>query len=138
MRELLECGDDGGGVGDPPEDAALRLDHLQPDALEFGEIRTDAIGYDQALVSAVVGLAGRGVHAHLGGDAGDEQLGDPRLGEDVLQLGGVERALARLVDDDLALDRGELVDDVVAVLAADQDAAVLAGVADALATARRD
>ena len=61
----------------------------------------------------------------------------PALGEDVLQFGGVERALARLVDHHLAVDRGEFVDDVVAVLAADQDAAVLARIADALATARR-
>ena len=105
---VCKCGDDGGGVGDPAEDAALRLDHLQADALEFGEIRTDAIGYDQALVAAVVGLAGGGVHAHLGGDAGDQQLGDPGCGEDVLQFGGVERALAGLVDDDLAVDRARV------------------------------
>ena len=29
---------------------------------------------DEALVAAVVGLAHGGVHAHLGGDAGDQQL----------------------------------------------------------------
>ena len=30
-------------VGHPAEDRALRLDHLQADALEFGEVRSDAI-----------------------------------------------------------------------------------------------
>ena len=120
VARACSAGDDGGGVGDPSEDAALGLDHFQADALELGEIRTDAIGYDEALVAAVVGLTGGGVHAHLGGDAGDQQLGDACRGEDVLQFGGVERALAGLVDDDLAVDRGQLVDDVVAVLAADR------------------
>ena len=75
---IAMAGNDGGGVGDPAEDAALGLDHLEADALELGEIRTDAVGYDEALVAAVVGLPGGGVHAHLGGDAGDEQLGDAR------------------------------------------------------------
>ena len=129
--ECVQRGYDGGGVGDPAEDAALCLDHFQADALEFREIRTNAIGYDEALVTAVVGLTRGGVHAHLGGDAGDQQLGDPACGEDVLQFGGIERALAGLVDDDLAVDRRELVDDVVAVLAADQDAAVFALVPNA-------
>ena len=51
--------------------------------------------------------------------------------EDQLQVGGAERALARLVDDDLARQRGELVDDVPARLAAHEDAAARAEVADA-------
>src|SRR6478735_3665324 len=129
--DLLERRDERGGVGDPSEDAALRLDHLQADALELGEVRTDAIGYDEALVSSVVGLTGGGVHAHLGGDPGDQQLGDARLDEHVLQLGGVERALARLVDDDLAIDGRQFVHDVVSVLTTDEDATVLAFVPNA-------
>ena len=58
-------------------------DHLEADALELGEIRTDAIGYDEALVTRGRWPHGGGVHAHLGGHAGDEQLGDARVGQDV-------------------------------------------------------
>ena len=55
----------------------------------------------------------------------------PRLRSMRLEVGGVERALAGLVDDRLARRRLELVDDVVAVFAADQDAAHRALIADA-------
>jgi hypothetical protein len=64
------------------------------------------------------------VHADLGGDPGDDEARDAVRGEDVAEVGGVERALAGLVDDRLAVDRVQLVDDVVTALAADEDAAV--------------
>ena len=62
-------------VGDPAEDPALRGDHFEADPLELGKVRTDAVGEHQALVAAVVRLPDRGVHADLGGDAGDDQAG---------------------------------------------------------------
>ena len=55
----------------------------------------------------------------------------PRLRSMQLEVGRVERALAGLVDHRLAVERIELGDDVVAGLAADQDAAHRPGVADA-------
>ena len=61
----------------------------------------------------------------------------PRFCSIVVEVGGVERALARLVDHGLAGERIELGNDVVAGLAADQDAPHRAGIADAQATARR-
>jgi len=121
-----------GGVSDPAEDAALGGDHRQPDALELGEVRADAVRQHQRLVPAVVRLADGRVNAHLGRHPGDDEVGDAGRLQDGLQVGAVERALAGLVDDDLAPDRRELVDDVVPVLPADQDAAVRPLVADPL------
>src|SRR5260370_19855336 len=86
----------------PAENAALGLDHLETHLLEFGKVRADAVLGDQAVVAAVVGLADGGVDAHFGGDAGDDELGDAAVLEDRMQVGGVEGALAGLVDDRLA------------------------------------
>src|SRR3954447_7879656 len=130
-----EGGEERGGGGDPAEDAALGADHLQADAVELGEVRADAVGQHEAVEAAVVGLADGGVHADLGGHPGDDEVRDLRPVEQLAEAGRVEGALAGLVDDRLAGDRGQLVDDVVAVLAADEDAAVGAGVADPLAGA---
>ena len=54
-----------------------------------------------------------------------------------LEIGGVERALARLVDDRLAGEGRQLGDDLPARLAANQDPPTRAGVADAGADALR-
>ena len=72
---------------------------------------------DQALVAAVVGLAHRRVHADVGRDAGEDDVGDPARSQQEVEVGGVERALAGLVDDQLALDRGDLGHDLPARLA---------------------
>ncbi len=120
----------GGRVGDPAEDAALGGDHVEADALELREVGADAVGEDQDVVAPVIGFADRRVHAHLGGHPGDDERLDARVGEDLLQIGAVEGALAGLVEHDLPGQRCKLVDDVVAVLAAHQDAAVRPGVAD--------
>jgi hypothetical protein len=50
--------------------------------------------------------------------------------QDLMQIGLVERALAGLVDDRLAVDRAQLRNNVVAGLAAHQDAARRFGRAD--------
>ena len=85
-------------VRDPAENRALRLDHLEADALELGEVRRHAVAQHHALVAAVVGLAHRGVHAHLQRDAADDQRLDAAIQQDLVQVGRVERALAGLVD----------------------------------------
>src|SRR4029079_18668792 len=71
------------------------------------------------------------VDADLGRDAADDQVLDPAVGEDGVQVGGEERALARLVAYRLVVLRRERRDQVVALLAADQDAPHRSGVADA-------
>ena len=85
----------------------------------------------QALVAAIVPLAHGRVDADVGGDAGQDQVGDPALPQDQIEVGRAEGPLARLVDDRLAGQRRQLRDDLPAGLAADQDAAAGAGVADA-------
>src|SRR6516162_477382 len=127
----LECGHDGLGRGDPAEDAALRLDHAQPHLLKLREVRADAIGHDEAVVAAVVSLAHRRIYANLGGDPANDQLGDAAVLQHRVEVGGVKRTLARLIDYRLARQRVEFGDDVVPGLAAHQDAAHRARVADA-------
>src|ERR1700730_14053575 len=130
--------DDIGRGSHPTENAALRLDHFQAHVLEFGKVGTHAILRHQAVVAAVVGLANRSVDAHFGGDAGDDELGDAAMLQDRMQVGRVEGALAGLVDDRLAGRGIELGNDVVAGLAAHQDAAHRTAVADrGLAAAAR-
>src|ERR1043166_3111603 len=53
-------------------------------------------------------------------------------------MGGTERTLAGLVDDDFARLGIELIDDVVTALAANQDSSHRAGIADALVAAAAD
>jgi hypothetical protein len=74
----------------------------------------------QAFEAAVVRLAHRGVDADVGGDAGQDQVVDAARAQDQLEVGGAERPLAGLVDDDLARFGVELGDDVPARLAPDR------------------
>ena len=71
------------------------------------------------------------MHAHLGRHAGDQQGLDAAIAQHQVEVGLVERALAGLVDHGLAVDGVELGDDVVAGLAANENAAHGALVADA-------
>ena len=103
----------------------------RPVGLEFGEVGAGAIRQHQAVEAAIVRFAHRRVDADLGGDAADDQLRDAAAAQHRLEVGGVERALAGLVDHRLAGGGGEFGDDVVAGLAAHQDAAHRAGIADA-------
>ncbi len=73
-----------------------------------------AVGEQQALVAAVVGVAHRRVHAHVGGDAGEHEVGDAVSPQQEIEVGGVERALARLVDHELAVDGRDLGHDLPA------------------------
>jgi len=109
----------------------LRRDHGEGGVVEWREIRGSAVGEDEAVVAAVVRLAHRRRDAHLGGDAADDQLADCPILEQRIEIGGVKGAFAGLVDDRLAGDREQLVDDLVAGLAAHQDTAHRALVADA-------
>ena len=61
----------------PPHDAALRDNHLERGLLEVRKVRFGGVGDDEAVVAAVVGLADGGLHADLGGDAGDDQVSHP-------------------------------------------------------------
>ena len=99
--------------------------------MEFGKVGCAAIRQHHAAIAAVVGFAHRGVDADLGGDAADQQILDAVALQHVAELGGVERALARLVDHDLAVERIQFGNDVVAGFAANENAPHRAGIADA-------
>jgi hypothetical protein len=106
-------------------------DHLQRGRLEGGEITLGAVLEQQALVAAVVGFAHAGLHADFGGHAAEQQMRDAAPLQRLVQAGGVEHALAGLVDDEFALDGRQRVDDLAAGFAAHQDAAHRSRVADA-------
>ena len=119
--------EEGGRVGDPAEDPALGGDHVQPDALELREVGPDAVrrgrgtSYPRSLASRTVVCTHTSVVTPVTIRLGDlVRRQAPPAGR------WRRRPLAGLVDNDLAGQRGKLVDDVVAVLAADQDPAVRA------------
>src|SRR4051812_29456234 len=60
----------------PADDAVLGPDHFERGLLELGEIALRAILDQQAFITAIVVLAHAGLHADLGGDAGEEQVSD--------------------------------------------------------------
>ncbi len=107
---------------DRAEHAALHLHHLDGVVVVALVGGAAAVLQQQAFEAAVVGLAHGGVHADVGGDAGEHDVLDAARAQDQFEVGGAERALARLVDDRLAGLRRELRDDVPARLAAHQDA----------------
>src|SRR5262245_37871275 len=90
-----------------------------------------AILEEEAFEAAVIGLAHGGVDPDIGGDAAEDQVADAAGAEHQLEIGGTERALARLVDDRLAGQRRKVGNDLPAGLAADEDAPAGTGVADA-------
>ena len=118
-------------IRDCTENAALHLDHLERMVVISLVGRPAAILEQQAFETAVVRLAHRGVHADIGGDAGEDHILDCAQSQHQFEIGGAERALARFVDDRLVFFRSEVGDDVPARLAAHQDEAAWPRIADA-------
>ena len=114
-----------------PKIPPLRLDHLQTHRLELRKIRAHAILRHETVVAAVIGLADGGVHAHLRGHAGHDELLDASVLQDGVQVGREEGALAWLVNHRLRGHRVELGNDVVPGLAANENAAHRPSIADA-------
>ena len=98
--------------------------------MEFRIVRAAAVFEHEAVVAAVVGFAHRGVDADLRRHASHDELLDVFVLQDRVQVGGVKRALAGLVDHRLAGLGIEFRNNVVAGFAAHQNAAHRAGVAD--------
>src|SRR5579871_205154 len=118
-------------AGDRPEHAVLHLHHLDRRRVVAGVGGRAAVLEQQTLVAAVVRLAHGGVDADVRGDAGQDQVGDPPLAQDEVEVRRAEGPLPRLVDDRLSRPRRQLGDDVPPRLAPDQDAAAGSRVADA-------
>ena len=90
-----------------------------------------AVGQHQALKTPVVGVAQGGVHAHVGGDARQNQIGDAARAQHHLQIRRIKRAFAGLVYHHFARQRRQLGNDLPAGLATHQDAATGAVIANA-------
>src|SRR4029079_13013091 len=88
--------------GDSAEYAALHLHHLQRREMIAEIGGAGAILQQKAFETAIIGLTHGRVHAYVGGDSGQHDVVDAALRQDQLEVGGTERALARLVDDRLA------------------------------------
>src|SRR5258706_9280987 len=112
----------------PAKDAPLRFDHAKAHFLEFREIGTDAIGWHQTIVAAIVRFADCRIDAHLGGDTGDDELLDAAILQDRVQIGGEERAFTRLVDHGFFGQGVEFRDNVVARFSANENASHRAGI----------
>src|SRR6202044_2210158 len=119
------------------EPAALHLDHLQRRQVVAVIRRAATVFEQQALEAAIVGFAHRRMHADVGGDPGENEIVDAARAQDELEVGGAERALARLIDEGLPRKRLEFVDDIPTRLAADENAPARALVPDAGADALR-
>src|SRR5205085_10093215 len=127
----IERGDQRAARAHRAEYAALHLDHLEGGQMIAVVGRAAAILEQHAFEAAIVRLAHGGVDANVGGDAGENEVADLPRPQDELEIGGAEAALAGLVDDRFAGKRRKLCDDLPAGLAAHQDAAARARIADA-------
>src|SRR5579859_4571595 len=96
-----------------------------------------AILQQETLETAIVRIPHGRVDADVSRDAGENQVLDSVPAEHQLEIGGVERALAGLVDDRLAGDGSHFGNDFPARLAANEDAATWSLVTDAGAHALR-
>src|ERR1700674_5003789 len=119
---IIERSDKGCRIGYRAEHATLHLYHLDRVVVVAFVGRATTIFEQQALETAIVGFAHGGMHADVGGDAGEHDIFDPAQAQHQLEIGGAERALAGLVDDRLAVSRREIRNDIPPGLAAREDA----------------
>ena len=95
--------------------------------------RRAAVFEQHAFVAAVVAVTHRGVHADVGGDAGEHDIADATGAQHQIEIGGAEGTLAGFVDDDLTWQRLQFIDDFPARLTSYEDLAAGTVVADAYA-----
>lgn len=74
---------------------------------------------DKTVEATIIRLAHRRGDAHVRRDAGQDQIPQPTQAQEMLEVGVCEGAAAWLVDDGFAVPRPQLIDDIVALLAAD-------------------
>lgn len=113
------------------EHTALHFDHAQGRRMVGGIGRAAAVFEQHALEAAVIGFAHGGVHADIGGNAGQDQVVDAACAQDQFQIGGAEGAFAGFVDNDFARQWCQFFDDFPARFATHQNLAARARVANA-------
>lgn len=79
------------------EHTALHFDHAQGRRMVGGIGRAAAVFEQHALEAAVIGFAHGGVHADIGGNAGQDQVVDAACAQDQFQIGGAEGAFGSVI-----------------------------------------
>lgn len=133
--DSIQYGSDLRGGSRPAYDAALRANHFERDAFEFGEVAFSGVLHQQAFVAAIVGFAHGGLHADFGGDAADDEMRDFHTTENAVEIGAVEGAFAGLGKNNFAGSGLQFGDEIVAGFAQNQNAAHGATIADGEFTA---
>lgn len=82
-----------GRVGHGPKNTSLRRNHAERRRVKVVAVRGAAVGYNDAVVAPIVGLADRRVHAHFRRDAAHEERRDAPGLQNAFQVRGVKRAL---------------------------------------------
>mmetsp|Transcript_22375 Transcript_22375/g.55281 ORF Transcript_22375/g.55281 Transcript_22375/m.55281 type:complete len:269 (-) Transcript_22375:382-1188(-) len=113
------------------KNSALHVHHLDGRRVVRGICCCRPVLQQQTLVPEVVRLPHCGVHAHIRGDAAEDEALDAARPEHQVHVRVGEGALAGLVDDVLAGQGGELGDKIPPGLAAREDPAAGARVANA-------
>jgi hypothetical protein len=93
--------------------------------------RTAAVREEQTFIATIVRFAHGGVHTDVGGDASEDQIGNPTLAQQQLKVRGKKCPFAWLIDDGLSQCRCELWDNVPPWLSAYQNTTTRARVTDA-------
>ena len=125
------------GIRNRAEHAALHLDHLERRQMVAASVAAQQSSSSRhskprSLASRIVVCTQTSVVMPV-----STIFSMPLGAQDQFEVGGAERAFAGLVDDDLAGQRREFLDDLPARLAAHEDLAAGASVADAGADAAR-
>ena len=99
--------------------------------MELGKVGGTTVRRHDAAVTAIVGLAHRGVHAYLGGNAADDEIFNSAIEENGLQVSGKEGTFTRLINNWLARFGIEFGNQVVAGFATNKDTSHWARITDA-------
>src|SRR5258707_10528509 len=83
------------GIGDGAKHTALHLGHLDSAGIVAGVCRACAVFQEQTLDTPVIGLAHRGMNAHVGSDTCQNQMGYSSPMQDQFKVRSVKAAFAR-------------------------------------------
>lgn len=118
-------------LSDSPKNAPLHLDAFQRRVVQLLPPRRARVAHHDAVQPEICGVAHRARDAHVRRNPAHDQAADSAHAQHQREVGVAKRAAAGLVDDGLGGEGRELGDDVVAGLAAHEQAAEGAPVADA-------
>src|SRR5882762_517497 len=100
------------GLGHRTENASLHLNHFECGQMIAVIRRPGAVGKQEALVPAVVGLTHRGMDADIRGNAGQDNVLDAFLPQKHVEVRAIEGAFAWLIDDRFSGQWGQFGNDL--------------------------